>query len=201
MITNELPLLIKGIKTIGSPQIRNIASLGGNIGNASPSGDGLLVSCALDATLLLKSKRGERRIKLVNFILGPSKTSLLEDEFIEYIVFNNSYNNYRPYYEKVGLRNAMIISIASMSMLVKTRNRIIEDIILYFGAVAKAACRAEKCEKFLINKEINYENIEKASYLILEDIKPISDLRASEGYRKALSRNLLFRLISMEDFK
>lgn len=194
MIKVELPLLVQALKTIGSPQIRNRATLGGNISNASPSGDGTLAGIALRGRLLLKSVRGEREISIKEFIVGVGKTSLEADEFIEYIIFERAYKCYEPYFEKVGLRNSMIISIASIAMLLKTEDKIISDIVICYGAVAPHICEAKTCENYLIGKELTKENISEASKLVLKDISPISDIRASKEYREKVCENLLFRL-------
>lgn len=197
MIKVELPLLVQALKTIGSPQIRNRATLGGNIGNASPSGDGTLASFALKGRLLLKSARGEREVSIKDFIVGVGKNCLEADEFIEYIIFERAYKCYKPYFEKVGLRNSMVISIASLAMLLKTEDKIISDVVICYGAVAPSIREAKTCENYLIGKELTKENISEASVLVLKDISPITDVRASKEYRERVCENLLFRLTEL----
>lgn len=197
IINAELPLLVKALKTIGSPQIRNRATLGGNISNASPSGDGTLASIALKGRVLLKSAKAERIISIKEFILGVGKTSLEADEFIEYIIFDKAYKCYKPYYEKIGLRHSMVISIASIAVLLKAEGNIISDIIICYGAVAPCIIEAKNCEKYLIGKELTKESILEAKKFVIMDINPISDLRASKEYRERVCENMLFRLMEL----
>lgn len=197
IINDNFEVLVRGLRTIGSSQIRNRATLGGNVQNASPSSDGVLALTLLDAELILKSIKGERTININDFICGVGKTQLKKDEFIEYIVLDKKYNSYSSYFEKVGLRNAMVISISSIGVLIKYKNNFIEDIRIAYGAVAPKVTRVHKTEQFLIGKELNRENLIKAQDIIAGSISPISDIRASSSYRLEVSKNIILRLLDI----
>lgn len=197
VIKANFPILISAIETIGSPQIRNRATLGGNIQNASPSGDSILALMLLEASLLLRSLRGVREIKIQDFILGAGKTELNNDEFIEFIVINKENGCYKSYFEKIGLRSAMIIAVASMGVLYKTDNNVISDIKIAFGAVAPKVLRIRAAEEFLRGKAVDKENIARAGVIIGEAVSPIDDLRASMKYRREVCKNLIMRLIEL----
>jgi CO/xanthine dehydrogenase FAD-binding subunit len=169
--------------------------LGGNLQNASPSGDGILALMLLGASLILRSLKGKREVYVEDFILGPGRTVLEKDEFIECIVIKKSFADFSHYFEKVGLRNAMIIAVASMGILLKLQENRIVDVRIGFGAVAPTAVRAKVCESFMKGKILNEELLEAAGEIIVNEISPIDDLRASAEYRKKVCRNLLKRLL------
>lgn len=195
IVNNNFPLLIEAIKTIGSPQIRNRATLGGNIGNASPSGDGILALTVLDAGVILKSPGGERKVNIKDFITGVGKKDLKNNEFIEYIVIDKKFKDYNSYFEKVGLRNAMVISVASIGILYKTEKNIIKEIKIAYGAAAPKVIEITEAEKYLAGKELIEENLLKAGEIIENTVSPIDDVRASGIYRKTVCKNLILRLI------
>ncbi len=194
IMNREFPLLIDAVKTIGSPQIRSRGTLGGNIQNASPSGDSILALNLLGASVLVTSITGKRVIAIDEFITGVGKTCLRRNEFIEAIIIPKLRGNYRNYFEKVGLRRAMVISVASIGILYKVSNNIIEDIKIACGAVAAKVVRMKRAEDFLKGKELTYENLLKASGLISEDVMPIDDVRGQANYRKKVCGNLILRL-------
>lgn len=195
LIKYDFKILADALETIGSPQIRNSATLAGNIQNASPSGDGILALILLEASLILKSMNGERKIEVKDFILGVGKTNLKNDEFIEYIVLDKKSSDYKAYFEKIGLRSAMVISVASMGLLYKIENYVISDIKIAFGAVAPKVIRVFEAEEYLKGKKIEEKYLEEAGEIMGKAICPIDDLRASAEYRKAVCKNLIFRLL------
>lgn len=197
IISYKFDMLTKAISTIGSPQIRNRATLGGNIANASPSGDGILALAVLDAVLLLKSRKGERKIKISDFLKGVGKTDLQNDEFIEFIILENKFSGYKSYFEKVGLRTSMIISVCSMALLFKMSEDTIEDIKIGFGAVAPKVIEVYEAERILKGNKLSRDMLETAGALIEKAVSPIDDIRASADYRKKVSRNLILRLLDI----
>jgi xanthine dehydrogenase FAD-binding subunit len=197
IIKTNFPLLVSAVETIGSPQIRNRATLGGNLQNASPSGDSILALILLQASLELRSSRGERSILVEDFIKGVGRTDLEKDEFIEYIVIPKVQPGYKAYFEKVGLRSAMIIAVASMGILYKLENRVVSDIKVGFGAVAPKALRIKEVEEYLKGKELRKEVLERAGEIIGEKVSPIDDLRASAEYRRKVCKNLILRLFEL----
>lgn len=194
-INNNFKLLSKAVRTIGSPQIRNRATLGGNIANASPSGDSIVALTLLDAELVLRSSRGERTVKINDFIKGVGKTDLQNDEFIEYIVIKKRFNGYKSYFEKVGLRNAVVISVCSIGILYKLNGDIVEDIKIAYGAVAPKVIEIFEAEKLLKGSRITKEILEEAGRIVESAISPIDDVRASAEYRRVVSKNLIMRLL------
>ena len=119
-IRKHAPFLAKAVHQIGSPQIRNIATLAGNVANASPAADGVLPLLALDSSVTLRSEsRGERKMPLSMFLIGPGETSCDPDEIITGLQFTVPHNNLVGSFEKVGLRKAMNIAVANVSIVAR----------------------------------------------------------------------------------
>jgi CO/xanthine dehydrogenase FAD-binding subunit len=198
LISKDYKILVDAIKTIGSTQIRNRATLAGNVQNASPSGDGILALLLLDASLILGSSRGQREISVEDFILGVGRTDLKNDEFIEYIVLDKKYNGFSSYFEKVGLRGAMVISVASMGVLFKEEAGVIKDIRIVYGAVGPTVLRLKEAEEYLKDKCLEEKALTEAGEIIRRTVSPIDDLRASADYRRAVCKNLIMRLLELK---
>jgi xanthine dehydrogenase FAD-binding subunit len=198
LIMKDYKILVDAINTIGSPQIRNRATLAGNVQNASPSSDGTLALMLLDASIILRSIRGQRELAIENFVLGVGKTDLKNDEFIEYIVLNKAYEGYTSYFEKVGLRSAMAISIASMGVLFKEEAEVVKDIRIVYGAVAPRVLRLKEAEDYLKGKRLEEKTLIEAGEIIGTAVSPIDDLRASAKYRTAVCKNLVMRLLEFK---
>ena len=189
----EIPeILKKAIAEIASPAIRNKGTLGGNICNASPAGDTLPVLYALGASLRLETEALGREVPIEKFIRGPGKTILKENEMLKEIYIPTDSFEVQ-YYKKVGARKADAISKLSFVGLMKTKNALVEDIRIAFGAVAPTVVRCKEIEKQLIGKDI--KDLAEDCFFILDKYKkvitPIDDQRSTAAYRKAVSLRLL----------
>lgn len=185
--------LIQGAKSIGSPQIRNLGTIGGNICNASPCGDILTPIIVLEGELVLISPYGKRKISAKDFFVGPKKTVIVKDEILSEIIFKKKYlKEGRSSFRKIGKRNGQTISQVNVAIWVKKRGKAneIEDIRVAVGSVAPIPLRLEKVEIFLKGRTINQEVLKDALKVIDEQIKPISDVRASENYRRMVIGSL-----------
>ncbi len=191
---NNFPALYEILKVFGSKQIRNLATLGGNIGSASPIGDTLPVLIAYKAKLKLESIKGDRSINLCDFITGYRKTKLEKNELITEIIIpkNDSKNIVRSY--KISKRKDLDISTVSGGFRIElSESNIVEDICLAYGGMAEMTKRAQKTEEFVLNKEWSRENVEKAMEFISEDFIPISDARSGAEARMIMAKNLLMK--------
>lgn len=189
----ETPEILKlAVREIASPAIRNSGTLGGNMCNASPAGDTLPVLYALGASLLLESQGNRREVLIENFILGAGKIALEENEIVKEIYIPKDRYEIQ-YYKKVGARKADAISKLSFVGLMKTKDDVIEDIRIAFGAVGPRVVRSKEIEKQLIGK--NKKEVEAMYSFILKQygewITPIDDKRSTASYRKAVSLRLL----------
>ena len=185
------PILKDAIEQIAAPAIRNMGTIGGNIGNGSPKADTALVFFATDAKLRLMSKDNERIIPIKSFYKGKKQLDLKSDELIVEVLFPKAaLGNY--YYQKVGARKALAISRISFTGLLKMENDIIVNCATAFGAVSDVVIRREDIDALFIGKTINEAKTLKEAYLKAYDeaIVPIRG-RVSEAYRKDVCMNLL----------
>ena len=176
----------------GSTQIRNVASIGGNLGSASPIGDSLPALLALNAKLILQSKN-QRLLDIKDFFKAYRKTALKNKEFIKEIRIPILKNHIFKCY-KISKRIDDDISSLFVAYLMKLRNNIILDINIAYGGMDSIPNFAFKTQKYLIGKEFNLRNIDKSKQMIEKDFTPLTDVRASSTYRKLVSKNLMDRL-------
>ncbi len=192
LIWAKVSFLSKAASMIGSPQIRNGGTIGGNLINASPAADMAVPLLTLDAIVKIESIREKREVKLKDFFLGQGKTVLQDDEMMVEIKFEKSELNKNGHFIKLGQRNAMIIAIASIAVNLEVRKNKIIRIRVAAGSVAPMPIRLTVVEEFLKNKEINNKLIKEAINKVSEEVNPISDIRASTEYRRYAS-GILFK--------
>ncbi|MDP8313444.1 MAG: xanthine dehydrogenase family protein subunit M [Candidatus Celaenobacter antarcticus] len=193
-IQNNIPILIKAIKTMASEQIRNRATIGGNIGNASPAGDTITPLIVLGAEIEIFSPESNqhRIISIDELFCGPCATTLKKGEIITKIIIPLLLDNTIIYYfRKIGQRNAMTITKASLSAIAKLSEGKIEWIRLAPGSVSPVVKRMSKTEEFIKGKELTPHVINQAKEIISQEISPITDIRSTKVFRMLITQNLL----------
>ena len=181
------------VSCMSCPSIRNLATIGGNICNASPAGDLILLMSLLDANVVVQSLHGRKTIKIHDFITGPGKTVLKEDELLTEFCFEDSLRSYSYFYKKVGTRKANALSKLSFAGAAKYSGNTVSDIRIAIGAVAPVVVRSAEIEKLFSNRsrqELN-DSSYSISKLYEKYLKPIDDQRSNAMYRKKVSLNLL----------
>ncbi len=179
-------ILVQSAKLIGAIQLQNTATIGGNLGNASPAGDSLPPLYALDAVIVTRSRAARREIPIEEFFVSYRKTALRADELIEEVHFKGLNSADRGAYMKLGLREANAISIVDVAVVLRGRrsNGTFADARVALGAVAPMIRRARKSEAALLHVRLNEETLWDAAKLAAEDATPIDDIRGSAEYRK-----------------
>ncbi len=193
-IQNQFPILETACRLIGSVQIQNRATLGGNIGNASPAGDSLPVLNVLDAELRIGPRvNGEfRKLSVKEIMANPGETVLKPNQYLAFIFLPPlPCENFQWYYRKVGQRLSMAISKVSLAVLADIEAEKVKEIRISAGAVTPRVNRAEKTESFLLGKILTPEIIAEASKILKEEISPIADIRSSVEYRREICGKLL----------
>jgi len=185
------PNFAKMFHRYGSEQIRNVASIGGNLASASPIGDSSPVLIALDSKIVIEGN-GRREILLKNFFKSYKKTTLKENEIIREINIPIKKKSFLKCY-KISKRIEDDISSIFMAISGLTIKNSFKEIRIVCGGMASIPQMAFKTQKFLKNKKFIRENIDEAKKIILEDFQPLSDMRASATYRSLISQNLLER--------
>ena len=189
----RLPALHNILKVFGSLQIRNMATLGGNIGSASPIGDTLPLLIAYKAKIRVCSHGAERTIGIGDFITGYRKIALGDDELITEIIIPKTGPETLVSSYKVSKRRDMDISTVSAAFRIELHKGTISEIILAYGGMAPAPVRAIKTENFLNGKSWSRSTIEDAMSVLDKEFTPISDARAEAGYRNTVAKNLLMK--------
>ena len=178
------------LKRYGSVQIRNLATMAGNIATASPIGDTLPLLLSLDAKLVLQKKSNKTVLPLKNFFISYRKTRLKKGQFIHSIIIPIFKKNIFKAY-KISKRIDDDISSVCASFNLEIINKKIKNVKIAYGGMAPIPKRATNCEKILINSIFSEEIFKKAEKKLEKDFAPIDDMRASKGYRMEIAKNLL----------
>jgi len=196
LINKKFSVLTQAAEVLGSVQVRNRATIGGNLCNAAPSAEmvpGLLV---LDAEVKITGKKGERVLPLEKFFLGPGLT-VLGKEILTEIRVPSPHPNTKEVYIKHGRRKAMNIAVVGVAVaaILSGDKKEFKNIKIALGAVAPTPVRAHKAEEILRRKKIEVDLIEKAAQIASEEVRPISDIRSSDWYRKEMIKVLVRRAL------
>ena len=178
------------LKRYGSVQIRNVATIAGNIATASPIGDSLPLLLSLDASISIESFNKKSRLSLNDFFISYRKTKLKKGQFISSIRIPIYKKNIFKAY-KISKRIDDDISSVCASFNLAIVNKKIKSIKIAYGGMAPTPKRAIHCEKILLNTHFSEEIILKAQESLEKDFQPISDMRASKNYRMEIAKNLL----------
>jgi len=184
-IATLVPALAQAARTVGSPQIRNAGTLGGNLGTCSPAGDGLPVLAALEATVHLRSTAGTRDIPVGEFMVGVKRTARQPGELITGVTLP-IITGWQGY-SKVGVRNAMVIATASVALVADVDSR---RICVALGSVGPTVLRCPLAEEML-EHAVDWEHTAVATstllefgQLVAEASRPIDDHRSTAAYRR-----------------
>lgn len=195
------PVLSRAVQTLGSPHIRRMGTLGGNIMTASPAGDTLPPLYVLNACVELQTAQQVRQMPLENFILGSGKTALQAGEILSAVVIPKPERITHQHFEKVGLRSAMACAVASLAAVIGvSASGEIETAALAWGSVGPTVMRVPELETALVGKPLTRKTLEGVMPFIREAISPIDDIRASAFYRRLVAGNLLLRLVQITSY-
>lgn len=191
----EFPLLGEAANLTGAIAIQNRGTLGGNIANASPAADSLPALLVYEAELELISSAGARVVPYVGFHTGYKTTLMREDELIRAIRLPRTTAGWRQHSRKVGTRKAQAISKVCIAAMAKLDGVTISDIRLAYGSVAPTPVRAWKTEAALKGRKLDSATIpatiNAARAELLNELKPIDDVRSTADYRSRVAANLL----------
>lgn len=194
ILQQRLPILIEACRQIGSTQIQNRATLGGNIANASPAGDTLPVLCVLEAELWIGPRTNGRfeQSTLEQVMRNPGETSLGGHRYIAFIriPIPREKNRYW-YFRKVGQRKALAISKVSLAVLGWSVDGTIEEIRIAAGSVTPQIRRARATETLLNSQVLSDHLIDYAARALMAEIAPINDIRSTADYRRQVCGQLL----------
>ena len=194
-LATAVPALAAAARTVGSPQIRAAGTIGGNLGTCSPAGDALPVLSALDASVHLASVRGQRIVSIHDFMVGPKKNDRAPDELITGVSL--PLTSQWQGYSKVGVRNAMVISVASCCLALRN-----DRVSVALGSVGPTIVRCRDSEEWINSFDREKQRTDTAlhdefSRRVSAESRPIDDHRSTAEYRRhavgVLARRLLSR--------
>jgi len=197
IIREKFPMVADAASKIGTPQVRNMGTIGGNLCNAAPSADIAPPLIGLEAKTKINGPNGERVIALEEFFIGPGENALQADEILTEIQIPNPPPHTRGVYLKLPARTMVDLAVVGVAVVVTLddKERSIVDAKIVLGAVAPTPVRARQAEDIIKSKAISRELIEKAAEAAAGEAKPISDLRGSASYRKEMVNTLTKRAI------
>lgn len=199
-IRERLPVLAQALRVLGSPPIRHMGTVGGNIVTASPAGDVLPPLYVLGAEVELRRKDGARRLPLESFILGPGRTDLRPGEILSGVWVDAPVEGLVHHFEKVGQRRALAIAVVSLAALLEVSDAgVVESARLAWGSVGPTVVRSRLVEQALIGRPLSRAVLAEAAALSVQAVSPIDDVRASAEYRRTTAGNLLLRLLQYAD--
>jgi CO/xanthine dehydrogenase FAD-binding subunit len=186
---DRLPGLAIASRTVGSPQIRNRGTVGGNLGTSSPAGDGLPPLFASDAVVEVASVRGTRRVPVAAFVTGPKRNAMEDDELIA--AFHIAPADAPQQFSKIGTRNAMVIAVASLSLHLWAGERAVKACIGSAGPTPIRATEAETLIAGVLESDGLWESraalpaaaVQEFGALVETAARPIDDVRGTAAYR------------------
>jgi len=200
IIQEHVHVLSDAVEKMASWQIRNLGTIGGNLCNASPAADTAPPLLILEAKLKLNSPEEERIVPVEQFFTGPGETILKNNELLTEIQIPIIPDNSGAAFLKLGRRVAHTLSIVSVATLAIVEDNVFKDVRIALGSVAPTPIRARKTENKFRGLLATEDVIEENCGCVMEDINPISDVRASAEYRKEMSivltKRALFEALS-----
>jgi CO/xanthine dehydrogenase FAD-binding subunit len=191
MERGPIPALAQAARTVGSPQIRNAGTLGGNLGTASPAGDALPILAALDAEIVLRSASTERMVRWDEFIVGPKKNTRQPGELILGARLPSQIPPGQGF-SKIGMRSAMVIAVASCCVFRDEDGRT----AIALGSVGPTPVRPRRAEEMIsAERDPSEAALAELQRLVSEEVSPIDDHRSTAAYRRHASGIIARRLV------
>ena len=196
IINKYLPVLSEAAVTVGGPQIRNMATIGGNICNGAVSADSATTLLAYNAALKLNSNGGTRIIQLRDFYAGPGKVHLLPGEILTSILISeDGYRKTSGCYIKYSRRNAMDIALLGISAVCRMDGNKFSDVRIALGVAAPTPIRCSEAEAYAFGRDITHETLKEIGRYAVKSSKARDSWRASKAYREHLIEILAYRAL------
>lgn len=196
LIRKHAPVLWEASYKFAGPLIRNRATVGGNLVDASPAADTAVPLLALKAQVKLRSLKGQRTVTLDKFFTDYRKTVIRPGEILTEVAFPIPLRGTKQGYHKVGRRNSMAISVASIAVVLNMNGNTCTHAGIGLGAVAPIPLRVENAEALLRGKRVDLELARRCGEVAAESVRPIDDIRASADYRRLMCEVWVRRIIS-----
>ena len=193
-----IPILTEAAISMGGPQIRNIATIGGNVCNGATSADSASSLFALNAQLKLQSKNGERLVPIREFYLGPGKVALNPGEILtEILIAPEDYKGFGGQYIKFSMREAMDIATLGVAVVCKVQSGNFAEVRIGLGVAGPTPLRCLEAEEYAKGKKISSETLAEVGKLAVKSAKARTSWRASKEYREHLVEELTQRALKI----
>jgi len=191
LIQKHLPMVAESLATIGGPQVRNCATMGGNICNGAVSADSACAALVYEFDLVVEGPGGERIESINGFHTGPGRTILQQGDLLKsFRVRPENYEGFSASYQKYAMRGAMDIATIGCGVAVKMDGDLIDTIKLAFTVAAPTPIRCRKAEKAIENKSLTDETLQDLADALVEDVQPRTSWRASKEFRLHIIKTL-----------
>ena len=194
VIARDYRALARAVSALANPQVRNVATMGGNLCNAAPSADCAPPLIVMEATLKLQGPGGEREVPIDKFFTGPGENCMEAEEVLTRILIPEKANHTGMAFLKVG-RVAQDIAVVNAAALLVMDKKKCRKCRLAVGAVAPVPLRLKNVEKFMEGEKIGPELLDRVSEMVEQGVSPITDVRSTEEYRRIMSGVLVKRAI------
>jgi CO/xanthine dehydrogenase FAD-binding subunit len=191
LIKTHCKALYNAAKVCGSLQIRNRATVAGNIINASPAADSIPPLMVSNACLILLSEENEEQINIKEFFTGPGKTKLKAGQIMTFIEFDKDTAETITFYRKIGTRKALSIAKASVAFKAQRDKGKLTSVQFAYGSVGPTVINSIKAKEYLENKHLSNESIEETSMMAFGEVSPIDDIRSTANYRRLVVKNVI----------
>ncbi|NFO11933.1 UNVERIFIED_ORG: xanthine dehydrogenase FAD-binding subunit XdhB [Clostridium botulinum] len=194
IVQKHIKILAEGAVSMGGPQVRNMATIGGNVCNGAVSADSAPALFSLNAKLRLKSKNNERIVPIQEFYIGPGRVDIKDNEILTHLIIKKEdYENLTGHYIKFSNRKAMDIAMVSVAVVSSIENDKFKDLRIALGVSAPTPIRCNEAESYARGIEVTEENIEKIAELAVKSSKSRNSWRASKDFREHLIKELTKR--------
>lgn len=195
LVAEHAPSLIKSCAFFGSPQIRNVATIGGNVGNASPSADTVPPLLVHGAKAILAGERGKRTVAVENLFVGPYQSGIRPHELLLRFILEPAGRRLSDF-QKIGRRKALAISRMSMAVLAdREKDGTFASIRLALGSGTPAPMRMGRVESFLVGKRPDPQTLEAGARLMAAEMIRVTGIRPSTVYKEKAIQGLFLRML------
>ena len=196
LIRKHIPVLMKAILTIGGPQVRNMATIGGNLCNGVPSADSATPLMALNAAVTIEGRNGSRQLPLEDFFLGPGRVDLEHHEIMTAItVRRDNYAGYGGHFYKYAMRDAMDIATIGCSAVCRVEDEVLADLRLAYGVAAPVPIRCKDTEDKIRGRKVSAQLLDDIARSVLDDVSPRTSWRAARDFRLQIIATLARRVV------
>ena len=196
LICKQIPVLSEAIFTIGGPQVRNMATIGGNLCNGVPSADSATPLIALNAVVTIEGPDGSRQMPLEDFFLGPGRVALEHHEIMtEITVSRDNYAGYSGHFFKYAMREAMDIATIGCSAVCRVEDDVLTDLRLAYGVAAPVPIRCKDTEDKIRGRKVSTQLLNDIAEAVVDDVSPRTSWRAAKEFRLQIIATLARRVV------